>query len=155
MSNIHSIFVYVTTMKVCRVTSESPRHTIVSDQNLMTKAKRVGSLSVRSHYIDGQLAADLLKINASNLRYKAMSFPIVTWMIALYSPVNIEREPLLRQYERIPLRIKHLKINDHVSSQLFILCIKEWFHLIELNGSELTVTIEKNLYLVISFRAES
>lgn len=154
MSNIHSIFVYMTTMKVCRVTSESPRHTIVSDQNLMTKAKRVGSLSVRSHYIDGRLAADLLKINASDLRYKAVSFPIVTWMIALHSPVNIEREPLLRQYEN-PVANKTLENKWSMSSQLFILCIKEWFHLIELNGSELTVTIEKNLYLVISFRAES
>lgn len=40
----------------------------VSDQNLMTKAERVGRLSVRSHYIDGRLATDLLKINASDLR---------------------------------------------------------------------------------------
>lgn len=40
----------------------------VSDQNLMTKAEHVGRLSVRSHYIDGRLAADLLKINASDLR---------------------------------------------------------------------------------------
>ena len=69
VSSIHSIFAYVITMKVCRVTSLGVTGAYdVSDQNLMTKAKCVGSLSVRSHYIDGRLATDLLKINASDLR---------------------------------------------------------------------------------------
>lgn len=80
----------------------------------MTKAERVGSLSARSHYTDGRLATDLLKINAPDLRQsRSVSFPILVRMIALHSPVNIEREPLASAVrERILLRIKQLKIND-------------------------------------------
>jgi len=86
----------------------------------MTKAERVGSQSVRSYYTDGRFAVDLLKINASDLRQSCVFSYRHTDDRTSFS---CKREPLLRQYERIPLRIKYLKINDgHVSSQLFILC---------------------------------
>lgn len=94
-SNIYSIFVCKTTMRVCWATFGVIEAYDVPDQNSMTKADRIGSLSARSYYTDGRLATDLLKINASDLRQsRPVSFPIVTRMIAFHSPVNIERETL-------------------------------------------------------------